>query len=274
MGMDYMYLDFDPVAFTVGSFAVRWYALAYLAGFLIGWRYCVYLIRSSAIAKPTAEDIDDFLSWAIVGVILGGRLGYVLFYQLDYYMDNPSEIYQIWKGGMSFHGGVLGVLVSMAIFAKLRGINVFRLSDLVCAAAPIGLFFGRLSNFVNGELYGRQTTLPVGVIFPNSDGIPRHPSQLYEAVLEGLVLFAILYFVHHGTKNRYGFTSGVFLVGYGLFRACIEFVREPDAQIGLIGGYISMGQILCIPMILVGIIACALAYRGKFTAVVQSDDAK
>lgn len=264
--MEYMHLEFDPIAFAIGPFAIRWYALAYLAGFLIGWRYCLAMLSKEPNAKPSAEDIDDFLTWAIIGVILGGRLGYVLFYQFEYYQANPSEILQIWRGGMSFHGGMFGVFVSMLWFAKRRKINLLRLSDLICATAPIGLFFGRISNFINGELYGRTTELPIGVVFPASgDGLPRHPSQIYEALLEGLLLFCILYLILKSKRFKTGTASGVFLIGYGVFRSMVEFVREPDAQLGMIWDVISMGQILCLPMILVGFIIVFMASRGKFT---------
>lgn len=244
----------DPVLVQIGPVAVRWYALAYLAGFLLGWKYCLSLIRKGAdgFNRPDASDLDDFMLWAVVGVILGGRLGYVLFYQFSQYAANPLEALMIWHGGMSFHGGFLGVFLAMLLFAKLRKFSFLRLSDLVCAAAPIGLFFGRIANFINMELLGRPTTLPWGVIFPDGSGVIRHPSQIYEALLEGLALFIILNILAK-RKVRAGVVSGAFLLGYGTFRALVEFVRQPDAQIGYIGGVITMGQVLCLPMIFVGL---------------------
>lgn len=253
----------DPVAFALGPLEVRWYALAYLAGFLIGAFYCARLAGRGDNQRPTKTDIDDFLTWAVLGVVLGGRLGYVTFYQPQYYLQNPLEILMVWHGGMSFHGGVLGVAVAMLLFARKRVIPVFALSDMVCAAAPIGLFFGRLANFVNGELYGRASNAPWAMIFPHSDGVPRHPSQLYEAFFEGAVLFLILYALirFKGALHYHGAISGVFLVGYGVFRGGIEFFREPDLHIGLLGGLISMGQILCIPMIVAGIILIVFSMK-------------
>lgn len=261
--MESLLYHIDPVAFSVGPLVVRWYALAYLAGFLLGWKYCLILVSRDSDSRPNATDIDDFLTWAVIGVILGGRLGYVLFYNFDYYISNPGDILKIWHGGMSFHGGMLGVLVAMAAFSKKREINVYRLSDVVSAAAPIGLFFGRIANFINAELYGRQTDVSWGILFPGGGDIPRHPSQLYEALLEGLVLFVILYALSKLSKVRAGLVSGVFLLLYGLFRAIIELVREPDAQIGLIGGVLSMGQILCLPMMIGGAVLIYLSWKGK-----------
>lgn len=246
--------DISPFVFTIGDFGVRWYALAYLTGFLLGWRYCLSLAGEKPEKDlPAKGHIDDFLSWAIVGVILGGRLGYILFYQFDYFMHNPAEIIKIWHGGMSFHGGALGVMAAMILFARKRKINLLRLSDLIAAAAPIGLFFGRIANFINAELYGRITDVPWGVIFPGQSQ-PRHPSQIYEALLEGALLFVILAVLIRKPKlrERPGTITGIFLIGYGIARASIEFVREPDAYLGLFAGWISMGQILCTPMIILG----------------------
>lgn len=260
----------DPVAFAIGPLVVRWYALAYLAGFLLGWKYCMSLVKGNDDTRPNTDDIDAFLTWAVIGVILGGRLGYALFYNFEYYSMNPAEVIKIWKGGMSFHGGMLGVLVAMFLYAKKHGINVFRLADIISAAAPIGLFFGRIANFINAELYGRQTDVPWGIIFPGGGDIPRHPSQLYESLLEGAVLFVILYMMTKSSKMRDGMISGAFLMGYGFFRAIVEFVREPDVQIGLIGGFISMGQILCLPMIIGGAFLMYFASKGRLSSGVQN----
>ncbi len=258
-------LNIDPVAFSIGPLVIRWYALAYLAGFILGWRYCVYLIQKRSSQSILPEHIEDFLTWAVIGVVIGGRLGYVAFYQPAAYMANPVEIFKVWNGGMSFHGGVSGVIVSMLLFARFKKVPLFELSDLVSAAAPIGLLFGRLANFINGELYGRVTESSFGVVFPNGGDLPRHPSQLYEAALEGLLLFVVLFVLSRSVTNRPGLISGVFLLGYGVFRALIEFVREPDMQIGLIGGFISMGQILCLPMILGGAVLVVFALSRKLS---------
>lgn len=261
--MDAITLQIDPVAFAIGPLIIRWYALAYLAGFLIGWKYCSALVSRNEKSEINKEHIADFLTWAIIGVIIGGRLGYVLFYNFGYYLSEPVEIIKIWNGGMSFHGGLLGVIVALILYSKFTKVPLFKLSDVVCAAAPIGLFFGRIANFVNGELYGMPTGAKWGVIFPESGDLPRHPSQLYEAALEGIVLFVILWFVVRNANVRTGTASGIFLIGYGLFRALVEFVRVPDAQIGLVGGVISMGQILCLPMIALGIVIVFLAHKGR-----------
>ncbi|MCB1652141.1 MAG: prolipoprotein diacylglyceryl transferase [Alphaproteobacteria bacterium] len=253
--MMWAFPDIDPVAFSIGPFPIRWYALAYLAGFLLGWRYCMHLAGLDKDTRPKPEDIDDFLPWAIAGVILGGRLGYILFYNASFYAQYPLELIKLWHGGMSFHGGALGVILSMLIYSWRHKISRLRLADMVCATVPIGLFFGRLANFINGELFGRITESPWGMVFPRGGPLPRHPSQLYEAALEGFVLFIILFILIRirAVRERPGIVSGAFLALYGGFRALIEFVREPDTQIGLIGNMISMGQILSLPMIAVGL---------------------
>ncbi len=260
--------NIDPVAFSIGPLLIRWYALAYLAGFLLGWRYCMHLAGLDEGARPDAGDVDDFLPWAIGGVILGGRLGYVLFYHFDYYVLHPAGIFKIWEGGMSFHGGVLGVVMAMVWFAFVRKVSLLRLADLIAACAPIGLFFGRLANFINGELYGRVTDSAWGMVFPHGGALPRHPSQLYEAALEGAALFVILFMLVRveWVRARRGVVAGAFLIGYGVFRAFIELFREPDAHIGLIGGVVSMGQVLSLPMILAGLLLVIVAFirfRGR-----------
>lgn len=255
---------FDPIALQIGPVAIHWYALAYIVGFLIGWRYCRRLAGVVSF-RPDADDFDDFLAWAIIGTILGGRLGYVFFYNAGYYLQNPLEILATWQGGMAFHGGLLGVIGAMLLFAWRRGFGVFALSDLVAAAAPIGLFLGRVANFVNGELWGRPTDVPWGVIFPAAGPEPRHPSQLYEAILEGLVLFVVLWLLARrpDIRRRPGVVTGVFLIGYGTARFVVEFFRQPDAQLGFLWLGATMGQILSLPMILGGaaILAWALARR-------------
>lgn len=276
--------DFDPVIFQFGPFAIRWYSLAYIAGLVIGWRYCRRLaVRSPARFIPddlpaeaseeqieehkerTANVFDDFLLWATVGVILGGRLGFVLFYKPGDYLSQPWEIFKIWQGGMSFHGGLLGVLAAMAIFAWRRRIPLVAMADIVSAAAPIGLFLGRIANFVNGELYGRPTDVPWAMIFPGDpEALPRHPSQLYQAGLEGLTLFLVLYaLVRLGGLDRTGLLSGAFLTGYALSRFAVEFFRQPDAYLGFLVGGATMGQLLSLPMLLGGLGLVAWSLRGR-----------
>jgi len=251
----------EPVAVSFGPFAIRWYALAYLAGFLLGWRYCLYLARQNP-KGPTAEMYDEFLTWAVIGTVIGGRLGYILLYQADYYFAHPWEMLQVWHGGMSFHGGMMGVIGSAWMFARKHKIHFFAFTDILACVTPIGLALGRLANFVNGELYGRPTDLPWGVVFPRGGEAPRHPSQLYEASMEGVVLFLLLFALSRQKKfrAREGFLSGVFLFGYGLFRFLAEALREPDAQLGILAGGLTMGQWLCIPMVMYG---CYLILRSE-----------
>ncbi len=247
--------DIDPIALQIGPLAIRWYALAYLAGFLGGWYYALRLAAADADLRPVPDDIDNFMPWAVLGVILGGRLGYVLFYNLEYYILNPFSIPFIWEGGMSFHGGALGVILAMIGYAYRHKFSPFLLADIVVCVVPIGLFFGRLANFVNGELFGRVTTVPWGVVFPYGGDLPRHPSQFYEAILEGLVLFTILGVMAMRPKIRRtpGVLGGTFLAGYGISRFIVEFFREPDAHIGFLFQYFSMGQLLSMPMALIGV---------------------
>ncbi len=256
----------DPVAFTVFGWPIRWYALAYLAGFILGWRYALRLARTG-LAKPTAEDMDDLLTWAVIGTILGGRLGYVFFYQPEVFLRYPAEILKIWQGGMSFHGGMLGVIAAMILFARRREIRFFAVADIVATVVPIGLFFGRIANFVNQELYGRPTDLPWGIVFPAGGPEARHPSQLYEAFLEGAVLFMLLSALARRPeiRGRPGTLSGLFLIGYGLARFAVEFVRQPDEQFaesGVLLG-LTMGQVLSTPMILIGAVIFIYARRRR-----------
>ncbi|MDE1968479.1 MAG: prolipoprotein diacylglyceryl transferase [Alphaproteobacteria bacterium] len=245
----------DPIALSLGPFVVRWYALAYIAGLVIGWRYCLW-IASQKPRVARREDVDDFLVWATLGVILGGRTGYVLFYRPEFYFANPSEILKLWHGGMSFHGGALGVLAAIGLFTRQRKMNYLAFADIIAPAVPIGLFFGRIANFVNDELWGRVTDVPWAMVFPSDPAhLPRHPSQLYEATLEGLVLFAILFFVMRRTdaRQRPGTLSGTFLIGYGAARIIGECFRQPDANLGFIFWGITMGQILSVPVVLFGV---------------------
>jgi phosphatidylglycerol:prolipoprotein diacylglycerol transferase len=246
------YPAIDPVLIGFGPLVIRWYALAYIAGLLIGWRYCLWIAaRPPEIA--TRAQIDDFLTWATLGVILGGRAGYVLFYKPDYYLANPDQIVALWHGGMSFHGGTLGVLTALVLFCRQRKINILGFADIIACCAPIGLFFGRIANFINGELWGRVTDVPWAMVFPTGGPEPRHPSQLYEAGLEGLVLFLILFaLMKSGARRRPGTLAGAFLLGYGLARITVEFFRQPDANLGFLIGGATMGQLLSLPLLLIG----------------------
>ena len=234
--------NFDPVAIQIFSIEIRWYSLAYIFGILIGWLYCKkILIKDKNISKL----FDDLISYLIIGIILGGRLGYVIFYNLEYFLSNPIEILMIWHGGMSFHGGLLGVLASTIIYAKKHNLNKFIFLDLIAGSAPIGIFLGRIANFVNSELYGRETDILWSVIFTKIDNITRHPSQIYEALLEGVILFFILFFF---IKKNYllkpGLISSLFLIFYSLFRFLVEFFRVPDEQVGFIYLNLTIGQII------------------------------
>ncbi|PPR62164.1 MAG: Prolipoprotein diacylglyceryl transferase [Alphaproteobacteria bacterium MarineAlpha4_Bin2] len=245
--------NIDPIALQFGPVVIRWYALAYIAGLLIGWRYCIYLSRFPPKAV-TPPQLDDFLIWATLGIVLGGRFGYVLFYQPIYFLQHPLEILQMWKGGMSFHGGLLGLIFGAYVFARRHTIPILRLFDLISAVGPIGLFFGRIANFINGELWGRTTDVSWGIIFPRAGPLPRHPSQLYEAALEGLLLVALSYVLirRFDSLRRPGTIFGVFLVGYGVARIVAESVREPDEHIGLLVAGTTWGQWLSVPMVLLG----------------------
>jgi phosphatidylglycerol:prolipoprotein diacylglycerol transferase len=263
----------DPIAVAFGPLAIRWYALAYIVGLIIGWRYCLMLADRppNLVAR---RDIDDFLVWATLGVVLGGRAGFVLFYNLPYYTDHPTQIFELWHGGMSFHGGALGVTIAIVLFARSRQLSIFALSDIVIEAIPIGLFFGRIANFINDELWGRETNVPWAVIFPNGGNVPRHPSQLYEAGCEGLILFLLLLFAEHrGARWRPGVETGIFLIGYAVARMSGELFRQPDAQLGFlffIGGFgVTMGQLLSIPVLVAGALIIAWARRRPMVAVAQ-----
>jgi len=246
--------EIDPIAIAIGPFAIRWYSLAFIFGLLAGWWYIGRFLRQPPHIM-TRPQLSDFFTWAIIGVIAGGRLGYVSFYQASYYFENPLEILFVWQGGMSFHGGLIGVIVAIILFARRRNIPMFALGDLVACAAPIGLFFGRLANFINGELYGRVTESSWGMVFPGGGDLPRHPSQLYEAALEGLVLFIVMFVLVRFTKARMrpGLLMGVFLIGYGAARIFVEFFREPDVQIGFLASGTTLGQWLSAPVLVAGL---------------------
>lgn len=248
------YPDIDAVAVQLGPLVIRWYSLAYIAGLLLGWRYCLWLARRPPrLFEPRV--MDDFLVWAVLAVILGGRLGYVLFYKPAYYSSHPQDIFFLWQGGMSFHGGFLGVILAVLLFARHHRIQTLAFGDFMAAAAPIGLFLGRLANFVNGELYGRVSDLPWAMVFPHGGLSARHPSQLYEAVLEGPVLFFVFLALIRSARalERPGLLTGAFFVGYGLVRIFAEIFRQPDAHIGFLVTGTTMGQWLSLPMIAVGV---------------------
>ncbi len=246
--------DIDPIIFQIGPFAVRWYALAYISGLLGAWWYMRWLVARPPHAASN-EAVDDFITWAMLGVVLGGRFGYVLFYKPEFYLANPLEALKVWEGGMSFHGGLLGVALVVVLFARRRGIALLPFADVLAVAAPIGLFLGRLANFINGELYGRVTDVPWAVVFPRGGDFPRHPSQIYEAALEGLLLFVVLHLLwrSEAVRSRAGTLSGVFLLGYGLARAFVELFRQPDTHLGFLLGGPTMGQWLSAPMMAVGL---------------------
>ncbi len=265
----------DPVAISIGPLAIRWYALAYLAGFIIGWRYCLYLARQNA-QGPSPDRYDEFLTWAVIGTILGGRIGYILFYQPEYYLAHPMDMLRVWHGGMSFHGGLIGVLSAAWGYTRKHKISFLSFMDVVACVTPIGLGLGRVANFINGELYGRVADVAWAVVFPRGGDMPRHPSQLYEALLEGAVLFLILFLLARQKKIRVrpGFLSGAFLAGYGLFRFGIEFFREPDAQLGFLFAGATMGQLLCIPMFLFGLYLIFHSERRHHKAPVNNERRK
>jgi phosphatidylglycerol:prolipoprotein diacylglycerol transferase len=263
---------FDPVLLQIGPVAIRWYALAYIVGILAGWLYVRGLIRSEKLwggpAPLTVADYDDFVLWVTFGIILGGRIGYVLFYNPAYFAQHPAEILQLWKGGMSFHGGFLGCVAAVAAFSRHRGIPFLSLGDLTCAGGPIGLFLGRIANFINGELWGRPSDVPWAMVFPNGGPLPRHPSQLYEALLEGIVLFVLLaVLTRWGALRRPGTIIGVFALGYGIARSFCEFFREPDVQLGFLWGGLTMGMLLSLPLMLAGIAFIVAAQRRRAASV-------
>ena len=250
--------DINPVLISVGPLAIRWYALAYIAGILIGWWYLRRVVVADrlwgSLPRPTPLELDDFVVWATLGIILGGRLGYVIFYNPAHYLADPSDIPQLWNGGMSFHGGLVGSIVAMWWFTRGRAFSLMTLFDLFSAAAPIGLLFGRLANFIKPELWGRPTDVAWAMVFPGAGPLPRHPSQLYEAGLEGVVLFAVLAVMiwNRDALKRPGTIAGTFGIGYGLARIFVEFFREPDAQLGYLLGFVTMGQILSLPLVIAG----------------------
>ncbi|MET3855496.1 MULTISPECIES: prolipoprotein diacylglyceryl transferase [unclassified Rhizobium] len=262
--------DIDPIAFSIGPLAIHWYGLAYVVGIMLGWFYARRLAGNDSLwpanASPiTKTQLDDFVVWAALGIVLGGRIGYILFYDMPAVIESPIRAIQIWNGGMSFHGGITGTTLAMILFARKNNIPIWSLFDIVAGVVPIGLFFGRIANFINGELWGRLADVPWAVVFPSGGPFARHPSQLYEAGLEGIVLLSVLALLIYGFRalKSPGLISGVFVCGYALSRIFVEFFREPDAQLGyLLGtGWLTMGMVLSFPMILLGLWAIVRARR-------------
>lgn len=246
--------NIDPILLHIGSFGIRWYSLAYIVGLLGGWLYVRWLDEKlmRGIGK---QKIEDLMFWIIIGVIAGGRFGYVLFYKPEYYLQQPLEIFMLWNGGMSFHGGLIGVITAAYLFCRKQNFSFLSVIDLIASAAPIGLFLGRLANFINAELFGRVTEVPWGMVFPGGGALPRHPSQLYESLTEGLLLFIVLFIAVRFTKlpEKHGRLAGLFMAGYWLARTFCEQFREPDAFLGYFFGQVTMGQILSLPMLLIGL---------------------
>lgn len=272
--------NFNPVAVAIGPIVIRWYALAYIVGIVLGWIYARALIKRERLwggpAPVSLIQFDDFILWVTLGIIIGGRTGEVLFWNFPYYYAHPLEIFQLWNGGMSFHGGYLGCAVAVIAFALTQRISILSLGDLTCAVAPIGIFLGRVANFVNGELWGRVTDgdLPWAVIFPHAGPQPRHPSQLYEAGLEGLLLFVILaIMVRMGALKRQGMILGAFTIVYGCARIVGELFREPDAPTGFVFGQVTMGQLLSVPMIVIGLVLIVRAWRLPDRSALNPDGA-
>ena len=261
---------FNPIAISIGPFAIRWYALAYIGGIVLGWLYARSLIKNEKLwggpAPISLVQMDDFILWITLGIILGGRAGYVLFYNLPFFAEHPVEIFEPWKGGMSFHGGFLGCVVAVIWFARRNHISILSLGDITTAVGPIGLFLGRIANFINGELWGRPAdpSLPWAMIFPNGGPLPRHPSQLYEAGMEGILLFTILaLMIRFGALKRPGMILGSFIALYALARITGEQFRQPDPQLGFLWGGLTMGMLLSLPMVVAGIALVVMAWRRK-----------
>ncbi len=250
----------DPVIFSIGPLAVRWYGMMYLLGFVGGYFMMCHIAKLRKFEGLNNETISDLLFYGVLGVVLGGRLGYTLFYNSSYYLKHPLEIFYVWEGGMSFHGGLIGVVTVMLLFCWHRHLSLLMVGDLVVSAVPIGLGFGRIGNFINGELWGRVTSVPWGIVFPGAGPRLRHPSQLYEAGLEGIVLLLVIYLLHRRGVRR-GVPAFTFVALYGTFRFLVEFFRQPDRQLGFFWGGATMGQILSLPMIIVGL--CGLVYVLK-----------
>ena len=268
---------FDPIAISLGPIAIRWYALAYIGGIVLGWIYARSLVKKERLwggpAPISLVQLDDFILWVTIGIIVGGRTGYVLFYNPAFFIQHPAEIFQLWNGGMSFHGGFLGCVAAVMLFARKNEIPILSLGDITTAVAPIGMLLGRIANFINSELWGRpaDSSVPWAMVFPNGGPLPRHPSQLYEAVLEGILLFAVLaVMVRMGALKRPGLILGSFIAIYALARITGELFREPDAQLGFLWGGLTMGMLLSVPMIIAGAILIVMAWRRETREQIQT----
>ena len=262
--------NFDPVLIDLGLFQIRWYSIAYIFGIIIGWMYATKIIKLTTTNQYNFEqikksDFDDLIIYLIIGIVFGGRLGYVLFYNLEYYSQNFFEIFKLWQGGMSFHGGLLGVIISIIFFSKKTKINFFKFADIVSCVAPIGIFLGRIANFINGELYGKISTLPWSVIFPAGGNISRHPSQIYEAILEGVILFVLINYFALKKKLLFktGYISGFFLVSYSILRMLSEIFREPDMHLGLFFNYFSLGTLLSLTTLIAGLVIIMFVKKNE-----------
>ncbi len=258
--------DLNPVLVDFGIIAIRWYSLAYIFGIIIGWwfgkKIISHVLKNNS-HKFKLEDFDDLIGYLIISIIIGGRIGYVIFYNFEYYISNPLEIVKVWEGGMSFHGALIGIIIATYLFSKKKGVSTFFLLDIIACVAPIGIFFGRIANFINGELVGKVTNVSWSVIFPFIDSLPRHPSQLYEAILEGVILFLILNILIFKKKYKVGISSCLFLIFYGIFRITSEIFREPDTQIGYIFDLFSMGTLLSVFMVLSGLIILRVLKKNE-----------
>lgn len=272
------YPVFDPVAISLGPIAIRWYALAYIGGIMLGWLYARALLRSEKLwggpAPVSVVQLDDFILWVTIAIIVGGRVGYVLFYNPDYFIRHPAQIFQLWNGGMSFHGGFMGCVAAVILFCRKHGLPILSLGDVATAVGPIGLFLGRIANFINSELWGRPAdpSLPWAMVFPNGGPLPRHPSQLYEAALEGILLFTVLaLMIRLGALKRPGLILGSFITLYAMARIVSEFFREPDPQLGFLWGGLTMGMLLSIPMLIIGLAIVYAAWsRGSRASDAQA----
>ena len=262
--------NFNPVLVDLGIFEIRWYSIAYILGIIIGWIYADKIIKKTEQNKYNFEaikksDFDDLLIYLVIGIILGGRLGYIIFYNLDYYSQNFLEIFKIWQGGMSFHGGLLGIIVAIYIFTKNKNTSFFKFTDIVACVSPIGIFLGRIANFINGELFGKVSTLPWAVIFSNGGSVARHPSQIYEAILEGIILFILINYLALKKQLLFkaGYISGLFLVSYSILRIFSEIFREPDLHLGLFFNYFSLGTVLSIATLVAGLVIIMSAKKNE-----------
>lgn len=255
--------NIDPEIIRIGPVAIRWYGMMYILGFASSYLLVLYQIKKKAIAISRSQ-VDDIYFYLVIGLLAGARLGYILFYNLSYYLANPLEIFVLWHGGMSFHGGVIGTFILGYIAMKRRNIPFWKMTDLMIVTAPLGIFFGRIGNFINGELFGKPATVPWAMIFPDGGNVPRHPSQLYEAFSEGILLFAILW-LYRNRKKREGDVFALFIIGYAVFRIICEFFREPDVQMGYLFGFVTMGQILSFAMLAIGLLLKFL-FLPKYSA--------